>query len=73
MTKRNVDIRFLDFGKVEKIGGDKVKQVVKIKKACRASVEEDRASRVKDARSRSRRASRVTRSASPAEARRLQA
>jgi uncharacterized protein YajQ (UPF0234 family) len=31
MTKRSVDIRFLDIGKVEKIGGDKVKQVVKIK------------------------------------------
>ena len=31
MTKRNVDVRFLDVGKVEKIGGDKVKQVVKVK------------------------------------------
>jgi len=31
MTKRGVDIRFLDVGKVEKIGGDKVKQVVKVK------------------------------------------
>lgn len=31
MTKRNVDIRFMDIGKVEKIGGDKVKQVIKIK------------------------------------------
>jgi uncharacterized protein YajQ (UPF0234 family) len=31
MTKRNVDVRFLDIGKVEKIGGDKVKQVIKIK------------------------------------------
>ncbi len=31
MTKRSVDIRFLDIGKVEKIGGDKVKQVVKVK------------------------------------------
>lgn len=32
MAKRNVDVRFLDYGKVEKIGGDKVKQVVTIKK-----------------------------------------
>ncbi|MEN3297600.1 MAG: cyclic-di-GMP-binding protein [Burkholderiales bacterium] len=32
MVKRNVDVRFLDIGKVEKIGGDKVKQVIKIKK-----------------------------------------
>lgn len=32
MAKRNVDVRFLDYGKIEKIGGDKVKQVIKIKK-----------------------------------------
>ena len=31
LTKRNVDVRFLDAGKVEKMGGDKVKQVVKVK------------------------------------------
>ena len=31
MTKRGVDVRFLDLGKVEKIGGDKVKQVIKVK------------------------------------------
>ena len=31
LTKRNVDVRFLDNGKVEKMGGDKVKQVVKVK------------------------------------------
>ena len=31
MAKRNVDVRFLDIGKVEKIGGDKVKQVVKVR------------------------------------------
>ncbi|MBK4733302.1 YajQ family cyclic di-GMP-binding protein [Noviherbaspirillum pedocola] len=31
MSKRNVDVRFLDIGKVEKIGGDKVKQVIKVK------------------------------------------
>ena len=31
MTKRGVDVRFLDVGKVEKVGGDKVKQVVKVK------------------------------------------
>ena len=31
MTKRNVDVRFLDLGKVEKIGGDKVKQVLKVR------------------------------------------
>ncbi|TFW28044.1 YajQ family cyclic di-GMP-binding protein [Massilia arenosa] len=32
LAKRKVDVRFLDdSGKIEKIGGDKVKQVVKIK------------------------------------------
>ena len=28
LTKRNVDVRFLDIGKSQKIGGDKVKQVI---------------------------------------------
>jgi len=32
LAKRNVDVRFLDYGKIEKIGGDKIKQVVTIKK-----------------------------------------
>jgi uncharacterized protein YajQ (UPF0234 family) len=31
LTKRNVDVRFLDKGDVQKIGGDKVKQVIKVK------------------------------------------
>ncbi len=31
LTKQKVDIRFMDIGKVEKIGGDKVKQVLKVK------------------------------------------
>jgi uncharacterized protein YajQ (UPF0234 family) len=31
MSKRKVDVRFLDEGKVEKIGGDKVKQVIKVR------------------------------------------
>ncbi|MBC7992115.1 MAG: YajQ family cyclic di-GMP-binding protein [Burkholderiales bacterium] len=31
LTKRGVDARFLDVGKVEKVGGDKVKQVVKVR------------------------------------------
>ena len=31
LTKRSVDVRFLDVGKVEKIGGDKVKQVIKVR------------------------------------------
>ena len=31
MAKRKVDVRFLDEGKIEKIGGDKVKQIVTVK------------------------------------------
>ena len=31
LTKRSVDVRFLDAGKIEKIGGDKVKQVLKVR------------------------------------------
>ena len=31
MTKRSVDVRFLDHGKVEKMGGDKVKQVLTVR------------------------------------------
>lgn len=30
-TKSGVDVRFFDAGKVEKIGGDKVKQVIKVR------------------------------------------
>ena len=31
LTKRSVDVRFLDKGDVQKIGGDKVKQVLKVR------------------------------------------
>jgi uncharacterized protein YajQ (UPF0234 family) len=31
LTKRSVDVRFLDKGDVQKIGGDKVKLVIKVK------------------------------------------
>jgi uncharacterized protein YajQ (UPF0234 family) len=31
LAKRNVDVRFLDKGDVQKMGGDKVKQVVKVR------------------------------------------
>ncbi|NJM43975.1 MAG: DUF520 family protein, partial [Brachymonas sp.] len=31
LTKRSVDVRFLDAGDVQKIGGDKVKQVIKVR------------------------------------------
>ncbi|MES2091023.1 MAG: YajQ family cyclic di-GMP-binding protein [Pseudomonadota bacterium] len=38
MTKRGVDARFLDVGKPEKMGGDKVKQVVTIKAGIEAEL-----------------------------------
>ena len=38
MTKRSIDVRFLDSGKIEKIGGDKVKQVIKVKNGVEADV-----------------------------------
>ena len=31
LTKRGVDVRFLDLGSVQKIGGDKVKQIVTVR------------------------------------------
>jgi uncharacterized protein YajQ (UPF0234 family) len=31
LTKRNVDVRFLDAGDVQKMGGDKVRQVIKVR------------------------------------------
>jgi uncharacterized protein YajQ (UPF0234 family) len=36
LTKAGVDIRFLDIGKSEKIGGDKVKQVTKVRNGIEA-------------------------------------
>lgn len=49
MTKRGVDIRFLDIGKVEKIGGDKVKQVVKIKNGIESEAAKKIVKAIKDA------------------------
>jgi uncharacterized protein YajQ (UPF0234 family) len=31
LTKRSVDVRFLDKGDVQKMGGDKVKQIIKVR------------------------------------------
>jgi len=42
LAKRNVDVRFLDKGDVQKIGGDKVKQAVKV----RSGIESDQAKRI---------------------------
>jgi cyclic-di-GMP-binding protein len=49
MTKRGVDVRFLDLGKVEKIGGDKVKQVVKVKNGIDSDTAKKIVKAIKDA------------------------
>ena len=48
LTKQKVDIRFMDVGKVEKIGGDKVKQVVKIKAGIEAELAKKITKLIKD-------------------------
>ena len=42
MAKRNVDVRFLDKGEVQKMGGDKVKQAIKV----RSGIESDLARKI---------------------------
>ena len=42
LAKRSVDVRFLDVGSVQKIGGDKVKQVVKV----RSGIESEAAKKI---------------------------
>jgi cyclic-di-GMP-binding protein len=48
MGKRNVDVRFMDLGKIEKIGGDKVKQVIKIKNGIEAEAAKKIVKAIKD-------------------------
>jgi cyclic-di-GMP-binding protein len=38
LSKRSVDVRFLEHGKMEKIGGDKMKQVLTIKHGVKAEL-----------------------------------
>lgn len=38
LTKRNVDVRFLDRGDPQKMGGDKVKQVIKVRNGIESEV-----------------------------------
>ena len=42
LTKRGVDVRFLDKGEMQKIGGDKVKQVIKV----RSGIETEQAKKI---------------------------
>ena len=38
LTKRNVDVRFLDVGDLQKMGGDKVKKVIKVRNGIETEV-----------------------------------
>jgi cyclic-di-GMP-binding protein len=38
LTKRNVDARYLDIEKIQKIGGDKVKQIAKVREGIEAEL-----------------------------------
>ena len=48
LTKRNVDVRFLDIGDVQKIGGDKVKQVIKVRNGIETEVSKKIQRAIKD-------------------------
>ncbi|MBK9235685.1 MAG: YajQ family cyclic di-GMP-binding protein [Rhodoferax sp.] len=48
LTKRNVDVRFLDVGDVQKIGGDKVKQVIKVRNGIETEVSKKIQRMIKD-------------------------
>jgi len=48
LSKRTVDIRFLDPGKNEKIGGDKVKQTIKIKNGIESELAKKIVKMIKD-------------------------
>ena len=48
LTKRNVDIRFLDRGDVQKMGGDKVKQVIKVRNGIESEVSKKIQRMIKD-------------------------
>lgn len=42
LTKRNVDVRYLDRGEVQKVGGDKVRQIIKV----RSGIETEQAKKI---------------------------
>lgn len=48
LAKRGVDVRFLEDGKLEKIGGDKLKQVIKIKKGVSGDLAKKIVRQIKD-------------------------
>ncbi len=48
LTKRSVDVRFLDKGDVQKMGGDKVKQVIKVRNGIETEVSKKLQRMIKD-------------------------
>ncbi|AEP36427.1 YajQ family cyclic di-GMP-binding protein [Taylorella asinigenitalis] len=48
MAKRNVDLRFLDYGKQEKISGDKIKQLASITKGVSSDLAKKIVKTIKD-------------------------
>ncbi|MBX9961403.1 MAG: YajQ family cyclic di-GMP-binding protein [Burkholderiaceae bacterium] len=48
LTKQSVDVRFLDIGDLQKIGGDKVKKLVKVRNGIESELAKKIQRRVKD-------------------------
>ena len=48
MTKRNVDVRFLDIDTPEKIGGDRMKQAIRIKNGIESDLAKKLVRMIKD-------------------------
>jgi cyclic-di-GMP-binding protein len=48
LTKRSVDVRFLDKGDVQKMGGDKVKQIIKVRNGIETEVSKKLQRMIKD-------------------------
>ena len=48
LTRRSVDVRFLDTGDVQKMGGDKVKQVIKVRNGIETEVSKKIQRMIKD-------------------------
>jgi uncharacterized protein YajQ (UPF0234 family) len=48
LTQRRVDVRFLDVQKAQKIGGDKLKQVIKVKNGIEAELRQKLKNLIKD-------------------------
>ncbi len=48
LAKRNVDVRYLDMGDVQKIGGDKVKRSIKVKNGIEADLAKKIQKAIKD-------------------------